>query len=149
MMMRGLSRAMLVGLAVLGLAGGLMAQGPAPAKSVAVTRIFSGPDGESHAEEMRIAQPERNGGYFSGLMKGDGMVLLTRPGGAVDDWHTAGARVQMAITVAGRAQIELGGGQKILLEPGKMILFEDKTGHGHKLTVLGSESWTAAFVRLE
>jgi hypothetical protein len=51
------------------------------------------------------------------------------------------------ITLTGRGEVEIAGGQKIPMEPGRVLLFEDITGKGHisRLTV----DWTALFVPLD
>jgi hypothetical protein len=43
------------------------------------------------------------------------------------------------ITLSGRGEIEVAGGQKISVEPGHIELAEDLTGKGHITRVMGSE----------
>jgi hypothetical protein len=52
------------------------------------------------------------------------------------------------ITLSGRGEIELAGGQKIMLEPGHVLLAEDLTGKGHIARALTAD-WTAMFVQLD
>jgi quercetin dioxygenase-like cupin family protein len=77
-------------------------------------------------------------------MKAEGMVFLRRTAGTVEEWHAAPRR-QYAITLTGHAELEIGGGRRIPLVPGGVVLIEDTSGKGHRVHV-GSEDWTAAFV---
>ncbi len=65
--------------------------------------------------------------------------------GFVEGWHNADHR-RYAITINGRAELEIGGGQKILAEPGRIVIAEDLTGKGHPFRVLGDSDWVAMFV---
>ena len=51
------------------------------------------------------------------------------PGGSAA-WHV-GPRRQYVITLSGRGEIEVAGGQKIEVGPGHIDLIEDTTGKGH------------------
>jgi hypothetical protein len=103
-------------------------------KPIMVTRIYTGPDGQSHAEE--IAMRLTNG--TSEMMKVTGVQFRRTPAGSFSDWHR-GPRRQYVITLSGRGEIEVAGGKKIALEPGLIELIEDTTGKGHTTRVVGSE----------
>ena len=53
------------------------------------------------------------------------------------------------ITISGRSEIEVAGGQKLIARPGQVVLAEDLTGKGHTFRVLGESDWVALFVDME
>ena len=106
------------------------AQAPAaaqPRKPIVMTRIYAGPDGESHAEEVEMKLSERGIAEFvAGAAQ-----FSSRPAGPPNtNWHT-GPRRQFVITLSGRAELEVSDGRKILAGPGNINLIEDTTGKGH------------------
>src|SRR5690242_18715545 len=107
-------------------------------KTVSITRLYTGPDGQTHAEEMDAKFVTGGGNDVFKLMAISGAELHRAPAGRVSDWHTAPRR-QYVITLSGRGEIELAGGKKIALEPGHIELAEDLTGKGHITRVVGTE----------
>lgn len=63
------------------------------------------------------------------------------------DWHPAPQR-QYVITLSGRGEIELTGGQKIPLGPGHILLAEDVSGKGHISRAIGNEDRISLFIPL-
>ena len=114
---------------------GLAAQAPKP---MMATRIYTGSDGLSHAEE--IALKTTGNGLVTEMMKATGVEFSRRPAvpGPANDWHV-GPRRQFVITLAGRAEIEVAGGQKVAIGPGHINLIEDTTGKGHITRNLGPD----------
>ena len=104
-------------------------------KSIMATRIYTGTDGQSHAEEIEL---KITSGNASEMMKATGVQFRRQPPGYFNDWHV-GPRRQFIITLSGRGEIEVAGGRKIALEPGRIELIEDTTGKGHTTRVVGSE----------
>jgi hypothetical protein len=49
---------------------------------------------------------------------------------------------QYVVTLTGRGEVEIVGGQKIPLNPGRVILLENVTGRGHITRSMGSEDLT-------
>ena len=100
-------------------------------KPIMVTRIFTGPDGLAHAEEMELKTIR---GGASEMMKATGVEFSSRPATAAsataNNWHT-GPRRQFVITLSGRAELEVAGGKKVDAGPGHINLIEDTTGKGH------------------
>ena len=143
-------RSMLVTLAVIMSTGRVvMAQKPEP---FSVTRLYTGADGLSHFEPIgpkfapvpgepsTVTQSEAvptKKSYF----------VRARPG-FFSDWHNADVR-RYVITISGRAEVEVTGGQKLEAEPGQIVLAEDLTGKGHTFRVLGNNDWVALFVDFE
>jgi quercetin dioxygenase-like cupin family protein len=72
------------------------------------------------------------------MMKATGVQFRRTPAGTFSDWHR-GPRRQYVITLSGRGQIEVAGGEKISLGPGYIELIEDTTGKGHTTRVVGTE----------
>ena len=113
-----------------------LAQSPKP---VTVTRLFTGPDGLTHAEEIELKLLRGTPlNQASEMFSVKGAEVHRIPAGNVQDWHVAPRR-QLVITLAGRGQVEVAGGKKIAFPPGKIQLAEDLTGKGHKTSALGSE----------
>jgi hypothetical protein len=103
-------------------------------KPIMITRIYTGPDGLSHAEEIEM---KANGGVTE-MMKATGAQFSRRPPGPASDWHV-GPRRQFVITLSGRAELEVAGGKKVAVGPGHINLIEDTTGKGHITHNLGPE----------
>ena len=107
-------------------------------KPVVVTRLYTGPDGLTHAEDVEVKLTGNSLTEVSEMLKVTGAEIHRAPAGRVNDWHTAPRR-QYVITLSGRGEIEVAGGKKISLEPGHIELAEDTTGKGHITRVVGSE----------
>jgi hypothetical protein len=97
-----------------------------PHKPVMITRLYTGPDGLTHAEEIEADFTA------NGVSKMDitGAELHRASPSTKADWHT-GPRRQFVITLSGRGEVEVAGGQKIPVGPGHIDLIEDTTGKGH------------------
>jgi len=109
-------------------------------KPLVITRIFTGPDGLAHAEDIELALNARG---VSGMLKATGAEFSVRPptpganpgnttATAANDpgWHTGPAR-QFVITLSGRSEVEVSGGVHVVAGPGHINLIEDTTGKGH------------------
>ena len=107
-------------------------------KTVMITRLYTGPDGQTHAEEVEAKFMPGGGNDVYKLMGSAGAELHRAPAGRVSDWHTAPRR-QYVITLSGRGELEVAGGIKIPVEPGHIELVEDTTGKGHITRVVGTE----------
>ncbi len=109
--------------------------------SITMTRLYTGPDGQTHADKTEVKlRPStlRAGLDESTPLKVSGAQFMRWPPGYVWDWHAPTQR-QYVITVSGRGEVELAGGQKILLNPGQIVLAEDVTGKGHITRSIGTE----------
>ncbi len=95
-------------------------------KPIVVTRIYTGQDGLSHAEEIEL---KMTAGGVADMMKATGVQFSSRPAAPGGDWHTGPAR-QFVITLSGRAELEVSDG-KVAVGPGHINLIEDTTGKGH------------------
>ena len=94
---------------------------------ITMTRIYAGPDGQSHAEEVEMKLTDRGIAEFAATAA----QFSSRPAGPPNtNWHT-GPRRQFVITLSGRAELEVSDGRKVLAGPGHVNLIEDTTGKGH------------------
>ena len=113
------------------------AQSAAQGKATKITRLYTGPDGQTHAQEIEVKFGAGGTDGFK-LMAGAGAEIRRAPPGRVADWHVAPRR-QYVITLSGHGEVELVDGTKIELGPGSIDLAEDLTGKGHITRVIGNE----------
>ena len=115
---------------------------------LAVTRIFTGPDGQAHAEEIivKLARDDAST-ELSEMMKTTGVRFRRQASNYFEDWHTA-PRKQYVITLSGRGEIEVSGGKKVPLGPGHILLVEDLTGKGHISRGVGTEERISMIIPL-
>jgi hypothetical protein len=117
--------------------------------AVTVTRLYTGADNLSHVEQVNVkfspvaGAPETVGQSESVKVAKSYVVLL--PAGFYEGWHNADTR-RYVIPISGKAELEVGGGQKISAEPGRLYLAEDLTGKSHTFRVVGTHDWVALFV---
>jgi len=103
-------------------------------KPIMMTRIYTGADGLSHAEDVEMTLT----GNGISSMKATSVEFSRRPPGPASDWHV-GPRRQFVITLSGHAEIEVAGGKKVAVGPGHINLIEDTTGKGHITHNLGPD----------
>src|SRR5262245_22093485 len=105
------------------------------------TRLYTGPDGQTHAEQLDLKLTPRVAAELqeqSDMFNVMGARFVRAAPGYVEDWHHPAQR-QFLITISGRGEIEIAGGQKVPLAPGQILLVEDTTGKGHRTRTLGKE----------
>lgn len=107
-------------------------------KPLMIIHLFTGPDGQTHSEEIEAKFAPGGGNEAYKLMANSGAEIRRAPPGRVADWHTAPRR-QYVITLSGHGELEVAGGKKISLGPGSIDLVEDTTGKGHITRTIGSE----------
>jgi hypothetical protein len=107
-------------------------------KPLMMTRLYTGPDGQTHAEETEAKFIAGNNNEVLKLLATAGAELHRAAPGTVIDWHTAPRR-QYVITLSGQGEIEVAGGKKFAVGPGHIDLVEDTTGKGHITRVTGTE----------
>jgi hypothetical protein len=107
-------------------------------KPLFMTRIYTGPDNQTHAEQVELKfSPGKPTEVFK-MMQVNGAELHRAKAGNVEDWHRAPRR-QYVISISGHAEIEVAGGKKITAGPGNIDLVEDTSGKGHITRVIGTE----------
>ena len=118
-----------------------------------IWRVYSGDDGQSHIAELPLAMKpftdtEGAHGQTTGLQSVAGIAFRLSPVGYVLDWHCAPRR-QYSISLSGSAEIEVGDGTVVRVNPGDVVLAEDLTGQGHITRSVGPEPRFYAIVPLE
>jgi quercetin dioxygenase-like cupin family protein len=107
-------------------------------KPLMMTRLYTGPDGQTHFEETEAKFTVGGNNEVFKLLAITGAELHRAAPGTVIDWHTAPRR-QYVITLSGQGEIEVAGGKKFTVGPGHIDLVEDTTGKGHITRVTGNE----------
>jgi len=115
---------------------------------ILVTRVFTGPDGQTHAEDIRMKMaPTDASTEVSETAKVPGVQFRRQAPNYFEDWHTAPRR-QYVITLSGRGEIELSDGKRISLYPGRILLVEDLTGKGHISRGVGTQDRISILIPL-
>ena len=88
-----------------------------------MTRIFTGPDDESHFEDVEIPLRDLGAiGSMSELIPATG-VVLRETGSEYDlDWHNAPRRQFVVMLSGGQVELEVGDGTKRRLGPGEILV---------------------------
>ena len=108
-----------------------------------MTRLYTGPDGQTHIEEIDPARrPD-----LTALHATKGVVFRSTEPGHFSDWHNAPRR-QYVITLEGEVEIGLGDGTTHRFGAGHVTLAEDLTGKGHTTRVVGNKRRLTATVHL-
>jgi hypothetical protein len=111
-------------------------------------RIYAGPDGESHFEDVEV--PLGAGGAssdLSAMIPVQGVIFRRSSADQFVDWHHAPRR-QFVITLSGEAEVEASDGEVRLIGPGTVMLAEDLTGKGHITRGAGTQERLSLFVPL-
>lgn len=111
---------------------------------VMVTRLYTGPDGQSHIDQMPVmfhGAPDE----ASTDVKATDTYLARGAPGMFETWH-ATKRKRYIVVIRGEADVTTTDGEKLRLVPGHLYLAEDLTGKGHTFRVLGNQEWVALFV---
>jgi hypothetical protein len=130
------------------------AQGRRP---VVITRIFTGPDGLAHAEDIELKLGSRGASEMLKATAAEFSVRAPTPGASPTNtaasspndpgWHTGPAR-QFVITLSGNSEVEVSGGVHVVAGPGHINLIEDTTGKGHITRNFGPEDRIALTIPL-
>lgn len=115
-----------------------------------ITRLYTGADGQSHAEDTEVAwRPAQLRAELSDSesVKVTAAQFLRWPRGFVWAGHPASRR-QYVVIVSGRGEVDVVGGKKVQLAPGRVLLAEDVTGKGHTTRVGPDEDLVMLLVPL-
>ena len=111
-------------------------------------RIYSGPDGESHFEDIEVPLTLSAGqSSLSDLIPLAGMQFRVSAPDQFVDWHHAPRR-QFVVTLAGEAEVEASDGEVRHIGPGTVMLAEDLTGKGHITRGVGTAERLSLFLPL-
>jgi hypothetical protein len=118
-------------------------------KTIAIVRIYTGPDNRSHFEDLQIPLTSAGKiGFISALMKSTGVVFRETDGDYDYDFHTAPRR-QFVVNLEGEVEIEVGDGTKRVLRSGDILLAEDTTGQGHISRAVAGKPRKSLFITLD
>jgi len=95
-----------------------------------IIRIYTGPDSQSHFEELEIPLMPVAYGRESKRVPAAGVIFRETPAAGALDFHPAPRR-QFVVTLSGIGEIECGDGSRRRFGPGDILLAEDTTGQGH------------------
>lgn len=87
-------------------------------------------------------------GFFTDPAYAKAFFIREVPPGYHYIWHTVVCR-EYVVTLEGRAEIEVGSGEKPQFGKGDVLLAEDVTGQGHKTRVIGKKAWQQILITLE
>lgn len=114
-----------------------------------VTRLYTGPDGESHFEDIDIPLRDMGGvDRRSELMAATGILFRETGAGYNLDYHRAPRR-QFIIMLEGKVEIVVGDGTERQFGPGEILLAEDTTGRGHISRAVDNQPRTSIWVTLD
>jgi hypothetical protein len=108
-------------------------------------RLFAGPDGESHFEDVRVelspvAQYAKGVPqvHLSAPHSSTAVTFLSGPPGWIGEWHPAPQR-QFMVKLTGVTEILASDGERREFGTGTVLLLEDTAGKGHYSRVLGPD----------
>ena len=115
---------------------------------MAIIRIYTGPDGASHFQEIEPTLTSRGDQSETGeLIPGTGIVIRRFEPTRSNPWHHAPGRYAV-FTLSGAVDIEIGDGTVRRLGPGDILIAEDVTGQGHLTREVGPGPRVSVFVPL-
>lgn len=119
------------------------------AKMIRVVRIYTGPDNQSHFEDIDVPLKDAGKtGFLSELVKATGVMFRMTTGDYNYEFHTAPRR-QYVVNLEGEVEIEVGDGTKRILRSGDILLAEDTTGQGHISRAVAGKPRKSLFITLE
>jgi hypothetical protein len=114
-----------------------------------VVRIYTGPDNQSHFEDIEVPLKDAGKtGFLSELVKVNGLVFRYTTGDYNYDFHPAPRR-QYVVNLEGEVEIEVGDGTKRILGAGDILLAEDTTGQGHISRAVAGKPRRSLFIILD
>ena len=89
-------------------------------KPIMINRFYTGPDGQTHVEEIEAKFAGGGENEMYKLLANAGAELRRAPPGRVADWHTAPRR-QYVITISGHGELEIAPAKRSRLGPAASI----------------------------
>ena len=118
------------------------------AKTMKVTRVYTGDDGRSHFGEIKIELGPNVVGHVSELFDATGVKFRETTGDYDYDFHNAPRR-QYVVNLDGAVEITVGSGEKRVLGAGEVFLAEDTTGQGHISRAVDGKVRHSLFITLD
>ena len=110
-------------------------------------RLYAGPDGESHFEDVEV--PLSDSGRGTNVSEELGASSFNFAAFRDDygfDRHVA-PRQRFVIILKGAIEVEASDGEVRVLGPGTVLLADDKTGVGHRSRSVGAEERLAVYIQ--
>jgi hypothetical protein len=118
-------------------------------RTMKIVRIFTGPDNQSHFEDIEVPLKDAGKtGFLSEMVKAKGVIFRMTTGEYNYDFHPAPRR-QYVVNLEGAVEIEVGDGTKRILGTGDILLAEDTTGQGHISRAVAGKPRRSLFIILE
>ena len=115
---------------------------------MAIFRLYTGSDGQSHFEDIQPRfEAQADQSASAELLPGSGLLVRRFEPGRVNPWHHAPGRYAV-FTLSGAVDIEIGDGSVRRLGPGDILIAEDLQGQGHGTREVGPEARVSVFVPL-
>jgi hypothetical protein len=95
-----------------------------------VTRVYTGDDGESHAERLEVPMEMVADGAMSRLFELKGLVVRESTFDGPKGFHNARWR-HFCVPLVGGFELECSDGSRHRIVPGTIMLGEDLDGPGH------------------
>ena len=115
---------------------------------MAIFRVYSGSDGQSHFEDLQPKLEAQDATSSSAeLIPGSGIIVRRFEPTRSNPWHHAPGRYAV-FTLSGAVDIEIGDGTVKRLGVGDILIAEDLTGRGHYTREVGPEARVSVFVPL-
>jgi hypothetical protein len=113
------------------------------------TRIYAGPDGNTHFEDVEVPLTSVQGDQFKSiLMKATGIIFrITGPGYDLD-WHPV-SRKQFVITLEGEGDVVASDGTTRRFGPGDIMLADDMNSKGHLSKAVDGKPRKSVFVTVD
>jgi hypothetical protein len=135
-----------LGASTLLLQNGLADEG---AKMIRIVRIYTGPDNQSHFEDIDVPLKDAGKtGFLSEMVKAKGVMFRQTEGDYNYEFHTAPRR-QYVVNLEGEVEIAVGDGTKRILRSGDILLAEDTTGQGHISRAVAGKPRKSLFIILD
>jgi len=112
-------------------------------RPVMATRLYTGPDGQSHIDKSPIVLQDSPLAESTPLKMDDAYVVRAAPG-MFEPWHSADKK-RYVVVISGEAEVTTTSGEKARIVPGQIYIAEDLTGKGHTFRVIGNEDWVALY----
>ena len=110
---------------------------------MAVYRVYTGDDGQSHLEEISTPAP----GHEFPHLRAKEVFFRCWPEDFARDWHNSNERLYV-FTLSGQVEMGFGDGSKKVLGPGDVLLTEDHTGKGHTAHTIGGKPRVGMIISL-
>ena len=115
---------------------------------MAIIRIYTGPDGQSHFEDIEPQfAPRSDQSEHAVVHESSGIIIRRFDPQRSNPWHNAPGQV-CVLTLSGAVDIEVGDGTVRRLTPGDILIAEDTAGQGHITREVGEGPRVSIFVPL-